>query len=258
MSAFWGGFAGEGVRQLDAIRQDAREDDKLAKLRKYQEERYAIERGDRKADSLEEWNFDRKVKEYDEGLGIKEVAPGYFMQDTLGRDAAGNITITSNQVEKNSPLVEKFLQKRAKEKNDAEQEDLATESARLGIEEKRFNNAHMGEEYALKKRATLADIAASERSGREKDKEPVFGPPKWEVDARNSIASGDGTYYVPEGTKLAGLSEVTMGGETSQDRLQKYVTQIARILQNPKDPNYVGATKIWLRDIAPKLKKKDK
>jgi hypothetical protein len=255
MSAFWGGFAGEGVKQLDKLREDNTVKLRIEDARKYQESRYSLERADRKADSIEEFNVKQQADEMT-GTGGMYASGDGFMRRKMRRGADGNLMLEYEQVTDPS-LISSFKEAEAAKVKKKEEDEWELRGKKARTLEDEYNLSVAPEKHSLDMRRGRADIAASERSGREKDKEPVFGSPKWEVDARNSIASGDGTYYVPEGTKLAGLSEKTMEGETSQARLQRYVTEIARILQNPSDPNYKGATKIWLRDIAPKLKKKD-
>jgi hypothetical protein len=173
MSAFWGGFAGEGVKQLDKLREDNTVKLRIEDARKYQESRYALERADRKADTLEEWNADQKVKEATDIKGMYTTNGGNYMRTVMRRGADGNVTIDAEQV--NDPgLIRQFLEYDAAKKQKAKDDEYDSEIKRNNLKQEQFATATMGEKWSLEKAGMDASRRASERSGRDKeDKIPM-------------------------------------------------------------------------------------
>ena len=205
MSSFLAGFAAEGVKQLDQMRQNEREDKKLKETRAYNESRYDKERADRKADGLETLNIKTKMEDSRDLSRMYETG-GVLMTSTSSIGPEGNITVDFMPV--TDPA-----QKEAYKKYIAEQA-LKTEKEALGIREAR------ADVVTKEARAKYAEAEAKASLRAEQARALSYGPktgesgkagsiykqlPPSEKTIIDSIALGDATYLQGSGVTADAL-----------------------------------------------------
>lgn len=243
MSAFWGGFAGEGVRQLDKLREDNTVKLRIEDARKYQEGRYSLERADRKADNIEEDNRKLKLAEADDFAGIYDAGDGNYMRNAKAVGADGTITITPTQV-KDPSLIQKWKEYDAAKKQKAEEDTWELRGKKARTLEDEYNLSTAPEKHSLDMQRGRADIAASNRSGRDKDSSIKGELPEYAYKAINGLAAGDGSY------------EYTGTGMYKGKKFN--ARDMARIAADPTHPSHLGAIVVMREEILPKTNKKIK